>query len=222
MSSQIRLPIRPLLEFFDESPEYAKGHITAVNAVLGVELGTGLLVDYFHGKETRAEVLDFPCTQGKASGKKLDRWVRVTKGRQTVYYQVEVKNWSAAATGGRRIAVDASAAQLRKHKVERWSKEWNDRGFIKESVQKVLTPMKPPVIGVNVEPLVCYWDAMHPTGKAEALFAVPVPKGKFTRVWIFSMSSHLRNLCEARQEYVNMDAPVAKARLQLLNSLIGK
>lgn len=221
MSSQIHLPIKPLLEFFDEAPEYVRGHVTAVNAVLGVELGTGLLVDYFHGKEIKAEVLDSPCTQGKASGKKLDRWVKVTRGRQTIYYQVEVKNWSAMAAGGKRIAVDAGKTELRKHKIERWSREWNDQGFIKESVQKVLTPMKPPVLGVNVEPLVCYWDAMHPTGKVDAFFSVPVHKGKFIRVSIFSMSAHLRNLCEAGQEYVNIDAPVAKARLQLLKSLIG-
>lgn len=221
MSSQIHLPIRPLLEFFDEAPEYARGHVTAVNAVLGVELGTGLFVDYFRGRDIKAEVLEFPCTQGKASGKKLDKWVKAIKNKQTIYYQVEVKNWSATATGGKRIAVDASKTQLRQHKIERWSKEWNEQGFIKESVQKVLTPMKPPVLGVNVEPLVCYWDAMHPTGKADALFSVPVSKGKFARVWIFSMSAHLRNLCEAGQEYVNIDAPVAKARLQLLNSLLG-
>jgi hypothetical protein len=39
MSSIIRLPIRALLEFYDEAPDYARGHATALNAVLGEELG---------------------------------------------------------------------------------------------------------------------------------------------------------------------------------------
>ena len=65
--------------------------------------------------------------------------------------------------------------------------------LIKEQVRKVLTPMKPPVEGVQVEPLVCFWDAMHPTGETDVLFSIPLDSGKFTRVWVFSMSAHLRN-----------------------------
>lgn len=221
ISSLIRLPIRSLLEFFDEAPEYGKGHATAITAVLGEELGAGLLVDYFRGKNVNAEVLGLPCTQGTTSGKRLDRWIKVTKGRQTTYFQVEIKNWSATAIGGRRIAINASNSQLREHKIERWSKEWNGQGFIKEAVAKVLTPMKPPVIGANVEPLACFWDAMHPTGKTDALFSIPTHANKFPRVWIFSMSAYLRNLFKAGQEFVEIDAPAAKARLSLLNKLLN-
>ncbi len=222
LSSIIRLPISLLLEFFDEAPDYGKGHATAITAVLGEELGAGLLVDHFRGKNMKAEVLGLPCTQGTTSGKRLDRWIRVTKGRQTVYYQVEIKNWSATAIGGRRIAINASSSQLREHKRERWSKEWSGQLFIKEAVQKVLTPMKPPVIGAEVEPLVCFWDAMHPTGKAEAIFSIPVNGGRFPRVWIFSMSAYLRTLLKAGQEFVEIDAPAAKARLRLLNRLLNQ
>src|SRR6266487_3479632 len=123
MQSKVRLPIRLLLEFFDEAPDYAKGHANAIVAILGEELGAGLLIDYFRGKNLETEVLGIRCTQGTTSGKRLDRWVRVIKGRQTTYYQVEIKNWSATAIGGRRIGINASKSQLREHKIERWSKE---------------------------------------------------------------------------------------------------
>lgn len=221
MQSQIHLPIRSLLEFFDEAPDYARGHATAITAVLGEELGAGLLVDYFRGKGVTAEVLGLTCTQGTTSGRRLDRWVRVAKGRHTTYFQVEIKNWSATAIGGRRIAINATNSQLRDHKIERWSREWNGEGFIKQAVQKVLTPMKPPVIDATVEPLVCFWDAMHPIGKKEPLFSIPVSLGRFPRVWIFSMSAYLRNLFQAKQDYVSIDAPAAKARLQLLKGLLN-
>jgi hypothetical protein len=221
MQSQIQLPIRLLLEFFDEAPEYARGHANAIVAVLGEELGAGLLVDYFCHKGLNAESLGIPCTQGTKAGKRLDRWIRITKGGKITYFQVEIKNWSATAIGGRRLAIDASKSQLREHKMERWSKEWNGNGFVKEAVRKVLTPMKPPVINATVEPLACFWDAMHPAGKSDALFSIPVPVGNFPHVWIFSMSAYLRNLFQTGQEFISIDAPAAKARLDVLNKLLN-
>lgn len=221
MSAQAHMPIRLLLEFFDEAPGYAIGHANAVVAVIGEELGAGLLVDYFRCKGLYAEALGIPCTQGTKSGKRLDRWIRVTKGKKDTYFQVEIKNWSATAIGGRSLAIDAPRAAVLAHKMERWSKEWNGNAFIKEAVQKVLIPMRPPAMNVVVEPLVCFWDAMHPAGKEPPLFSISVPEGKFKRVWIFSMSAHLRNLLRMGQEFVDINAPAAKCRLDILNRLLG-
>ena len=118
------------------------------------------------------------------------------------------------------MPVDANNAQVRAHKIERWSKEWNGKGFIKEGVRKVLIPMKPPEIGKQVEPLVCYWDAMHPKGKSNALFSIPLRSGTFKRVWIFSMSAHLRNLLRSGESMVFINAPSITARMKWLNILV--
>lgn len=221
MSSRVRLPIKSLLEFYDNRVETNKGHVTAMTAVIGEELGAGLLIDYYLRHGLDAKVINGSVTQGTNIGKRLDRWIIVTRGRRSTYYQVEIKNWGASAIGGRRIAVDANATTLRRHKIERWSKEWNGKEFIKEGVQKVLTPMKPPVRGVQVEPLVCFWDAMHPNGAATPLFSIPLQMNPFARVWVFSMSSYLRNLLKSGEQFVEIDAPAIKARLKLFKELVG-
>lgn len=221
MSSTIRLPIRLLLKFFDETPEYSRGHATAIVSVAGEDLGAGLLVDYYRKSGAEAEVLDQLCTQGTQKGKRLDRWVRVGKNGKSTYFQVEIKNWSAHAIGGRILAINASTSEIKGYKIESWSREWNGKSFKKEAVRKVLIPMKPPKVGAKIEPLVCYWMPMHPTGKTDALFSVQVPSGKFSRVWVFSMSAHLRNLLESGEKIVKIEAPAAKTRLQLLNQMFG-
>ena len=218
--SRIRIPIRSLLKFYDDPAKINKGHTTAITAVVGEDIGAGLLIDYYLRRGLKAEVLNEGVTQGTNIGKRLDRWIVVTRGKHTTYYQVEIKNWGASAFGGRNIAVDASQTKLHEHKIERWSKEWDGRTFIKEQVRKVLTPMKSPVDATEVEPLVCFWDAMQPTGKANALFSVPLYPGEFTRVWVFSMSAHLRNLLKSGEEFVEIEAPAIKDRLLLLKELI--
>jgi hypothetical protein len=220
MVSLVRLPIRSVLEFFDEAPEKGRGHTTAIIAVAGEEIGAGLLVDYYRRAGSSAEVLNLSCTQGTQKGHRLDRWIKVTRGAQATYYQVEIKNWSASAIGGRRIPVDADATQLRNHKIERWSREWDGQGFRKEPVRKVMVPMKSPVDGAHVEPLVCFWDAMHPQDLDNALFSVSLDLGPFSHVWVFSMSAHLRNLLIAGYTTVEINAPAIKARLKLLTALI--
>jgi hypothetical protein len=221
MTPQIRLPIRSLLEFYDDPDKAARGHVTAITSIVGEDLGAGLLIDYYFRQGLEVKVLNGNVTQGTNKGNRLDRWVVVTRGKRLIYYQVEIKNWGAHAIGGRRLAVNASASVLRKHKIERWSKEWGGNGFIKEGVQKVLTPMSPPEEGALVEPLVCFWDAMHPTGAATPLFSVPLHSRPFARVWVFSMSSYLRNLLKSGEQFVEIDAPAIKARLRFLKELVG-
>jgi len=221
MAAKVHFPIRLLLEFYDQSAGDHSRHTTAVTSVLGEELGAGLLVDYYQRHGYKADVLDQPCTQGTKKGKRLDRWIKVVKGKQITFYQVEIKNWAASAIGGRFLALDASKTVLREHKKERWSKEWDGKIFIKEQVRKVLIPMKPPLGADHIEPLVCFWDAMHPTGKSEALFSIPINHGKFNRVWVFSMSAHLRNLRSDGLDFVEVDAHATQARIKLLNDLVN-
>ena len=156
MTSRINLPIRALLEFYDGPKQINKSHTTAITAIIGEDMGAGLLVDYYIRRGFKATVLSGGVTQGTNIGKRLDRWIVVTRGKHETYFQVEIKNWGAAAIGGRSIAVDANPSVLRKHKIERWSKEWDGNKFIKEAVQKVLTPMKlkPAVDKAKIEPFV--------------------------------------------------------------------
>ncbi len=222
MPSRIRIPIKELLKFYDDPDRTHQGHTTAITSVIGEDLGTGLLIDYYHRRGLEARVLDGIVTQGTKKGKRLDRWIVVKHGKHSTYYQVEIKNWGASAIGGQRIELDAGASKLRKHKIERWSKEWDGKGFIKEGVQKVLIPMKSPEPGVSVEPLVCFWNAMHRTGADAPLFFMPTDSKIFPRVWVFSMSSHLRNLSKSGELVIEFEAPAIKARLKLLRELITK
>lgn len=222
MTTYVSIPIKLLLQFFDEVPIGSQRHATAVTAVAGEELGIGLLLDYFRGCGFSADGLNMICTPGTRSGKRLDKWVKVGRGQRTTYYQVEVKNWSAHAIGGRRLLIDVSDTELKAHKIERWSREWGQEGFLKDAVRKVLEPMRPPVEKAQIEPLVCFWDAMHPTGAVEALFRVRAPLGKFPYVSIFSMSSYLRELYKGGRARIRIEAPETIARLNWLVKLFGK
>lgn len=218
---RIRLPIRNLLTFYDAPNKGVGGHVSAITGVIGEDLGAGLLIDYFRRRGIQAEVIGSRVTQGTNIGKRLDRWILVTKRNRSICYQVEIKNWGASAIGGRRIELDASAATLRRHKIERWGREWNGKDFIKEGVKKVLTLMRSPISGISVEPMVIFWDAMHPTGANTPLFSVQLISKVFSRVWIFSMSSYLRKLFKAGVREIEFEAPAIKARMQMLKELLG-
>jgi hypothetical protein len=222
MKTRIRIPIKALLTFYDNPPKSVGGHVTSISALIGEDLGAGLLVSYFHGRGYDAKVIPGKVTQGTNEGKRLDRWIQVTRGKRSRLFQVEIKNWGASAIGGKSISINAKGPQLRKHKVERWGRQWNGKRFTNDGVQKVLTPMKPPVSGIPVEPLACFWDAMHPTGGSSPMFSLLLKSGAFSRVWVFSMSSYLRDLLSHGKRVIEFDGPEISARLQLLRGLISK
>jgi hypothetical protein len=219
MTHAIEIDIEALLHFFDESPPESQGHATGIVAIAGEDLGAGLLAHHLEAQGASVEVLPGPCSQGTKRGKRLDRWLRVRQNGGTVYYQVEIKNWSAHALGGRVLKIDASAEELSEHKKERWSKEWDGTGFRKPTMAKVLIPMRPPEQDCLVEPLACYWDAMHPDGEEAPLFSVPVPDSVFPRVWVFSMSTYLRVLLASGRTHMQIDMPETAIRLDWLNQL---
>jgi len=67
-----------------------------------------------------------------------------------------------------------------------------------------------------VEPLVCYWVAMHPTGSTEPFFEVALNGSVFRRVSVFSMSAYLRSL---RDDDVVLEMPDAAVRMSWLTKL---
>jgi hypothetical protein len=138
-----------------------------------------------------------------------------------VCYQTEIKNWSAHAIGGRVLRIDILADALAAHKKERWSKEWDGSTFRKNAAKKVLVPMKPPEQNCKVEPLICYWDAMHPDGETASMFSVALEKEHFSRVWVFSMSAYLRELLSLGINKIEIEMPDTVKRVQWLHSLFS-
>lgn len=196
-SDHIAVDVQQLLAFFDEEAPGSAGHATSLVAVAGEDLGAALLLHYLQSVGTDAEVLPERCTQGTKKGPRLDRWVLARSMTGRVLYQVEIKNWSAHAIGGKTLSKDASADALRAYKIERWSSYWTGAQFRNESVRKVLIPMRSPRPQIPVEPLVCFWTALHPDGHEAPLFSVPLPSDEhLSRVWVFSMSSYLRSIRE--------------------------
>ncbi len=195
VTDAINVDVRELLAFFDEEAKGSSRHASAIVGIAGEDLGAALLVEYFRSQGVSAEILPERCTQGTKKGYRLDRWVLSHEAAGDLLYQVEIKNWSAHAIGGRKLAVSAPPATVREYKIERWSKEWNGETFRKASVLKVLTPMRSPLSSVRVEPLVCFWTALHPEGAESPFFSVPLSgHTHFQRVSVFSMSSYLRSL----------------------------
>lgn len=219
--NRVKIDIVSVLQFYDEGVPGSHHHATAINAVAGEDMGVGLMAHCLRGKSFEVMILDKKVTTGKKKGVWLDKWVRVSKNKETIFFQTEIKNWSAYAIGGKKLSIRASPAELKAHKIERWSKEWDGSTFRKKRAAKVLVPMKPPESNCNVEPLICFWDAMHPKGKRDAIFKVKISdsKSKFPRVWVFSMSAYLRNLIETGTSSIMIEMPDTVQRIKWLNSL---
>jgi hypothetical protein len=210
------ISISELLGFFDEKSAGSTGHASAIVAIAGEDLGAALVAHYLRAHDAIVDILPDTCTQGTRAGCRLDRWIAVRRGGEEILYQTEIKNWSAHAIGGRRLASKPSSEELARHRTQRWEREWNGAGFRKPQVAKVLTPMRAPRPSAKVEPLVCFWDAMNPTGAVDPWFTVPVSAGRFDQVSIFSMSGYLRTFSEP---IIALDLPDLEARRSWLRRL---
>lgn len=213
-----------VLDFYDTRPANSSKHVAAVNAVAGEDLGAGLMKHYLENIEgAKVEILDKSVTPGTSKGNRLDRWVLSQWADDTppTLFQVEIKNWSAHSIGGKRLPLDATPEQLAYHKIERWSKEWDNATFqlLKEQTRKVLSPMRAAQQG-EIEPALCMWDAMHPRGEASPWFSVVLSDNQhFARLWVFSMSAYLRSI---DAPYIEIEMPDTYQRLQWLNKIFTK
>ncbi len=219
---EISIDINTLLTFFDEVPTESVEHATAICQVAGEDLGFGLLTHYFKSKGKQVRLVSRKCNHGTNAGHRLDGWLRVDDAK-SILYQVEVKNWSAHATDGKCLLVKARKADVSKHKIEAWEGEWSkSKGkFTKPQVQKVLERMKPPQDAPydSIEPLVCYWNAMHPKGKLSPFFQQPLRGKDFSVVNVFSMSSYLRILNKEGKRRLKLEMPDTVRRVDWLHRM---
>ena len=215
----VEIDVLSLLQFFDEKVPASRYHATAVVAVAGEDMGAGLVAHYLRQQGLTVEVLP-KCVPGTRRGVRLDRWIRTIHDGNAIDYQVEIKNWSAHAIGGKALKANALPDELAAHKIERWSREWDGSTFRKSGARKVLTPMEPPEPNSRVEPLIVYWDAMHPSGEREPFFFVPLENPAFSRVWIFSMSAYLRELLSSGISKVMLEMPDTVQRVRWLKRLL--
>ena len=244
MTKPLTLNVKNILSFFDHISPTTNGHVSAVTGVVGEDLGIALLqhcLRYQHGMESRVITeggKPTTPTKGTRKGHRLDRWLladAVGDNGRTVY-QVEVKNWSATAIGGKELRLDAAESAVRSFRKARWLSHWDsDQGrFRYEYVGKVLERMKlpthmdddsdpcrlisPPFQQTEVVPMVCFWWATHPDGDDESLFRYPLPGpvNGFKAFWVFSMSNYLRSI-QAME--IELDMPAAVQRIEWLNKL---
>jgi hypothetical protein len=200
-----------LLDFFDQAPKTSRGHATSIVSVAGEELGIALLIHYFAKKGIKARVVGDRCTPGTKSGQRLDAWVEAG----SILYQVEVKNWSAHAIGGKVLRINTPLKEAAKYRIEMWKRKWDGKGFTGASMNKVFLPMKPP-FAAQIEPLIIFWTALHPRGGAEPFFRIPVKRAAFPVLNVFSMSNYLR---QSTADRLLLQMPMTCKRLDWLSTL---
>jgi len=162
MPNKLKVNISEVLSFFDECPKDSRRHATAIVSVLGEDLGVSLLQScleqQFAVTSTVVTENGIPRTPTPgASGARLDRWLLANPAgpEKRRLYQVEIKNWSAHAIGGREIPNGRrhDEAFLKAYRIERWHQVWNTDldCFRWPECGKVLTQMYIPKLNDNAE-----------------------------------------------------------------------
>ena len=99
----MKINIDELINLYDSTHIWEKDEgspITSITGILGEDLVLGVLEHYFKNKARVNELVVSRVTPSVgARGSKLDAWIYTEKE----HYQVEIKNWSASAVGGRAI-----------------------------------------------------------------------------------------------------------------------
>jgi hypothetical protein len=233
--NKLRLNIREVLGFFDEVPGASRGHATAIVSVIGEDLGTSLLqkcLSERDGATTKVIMknngVPLTPTLGTGSGDRLDRWLLedVPQNGKRRLYQVEIKNWSAHAIGGKVLPLAAESKVLEDYRRNRWLKHWDvEKGCFRDpKAGKVLTRMKIPegIEGaLEVEPIICFWDSIHPEGRGEPLFEYhlsSVSRDGFRSFRVFSISNYLRSVGELE---IELDMPTAAPRIEWFHKLFN-
>ena len=217
-----KLNLRELLNFFDCKVSSSIGHASAINGVIGEDLGVALLHKYFSTQKLSPIVLDEPCTQKTKKGKRLDKWILITEADLKIIYQVEIKNWNAHSFNSEIVLDHSDEKYMREYRLRRWTKQFDTELRIPSQIecQKVLLPMQVPTAFKDYEhrTLLCFWDALHVEGKSDAMFEVSVNSDHFENLTVFSMSNYVSELLK-QSEVLEVVLADAEARINWLNKL---
>jgi len=230
----LKINIKEILKFFDEAPESSNRHASAIVGIMGEDLGIALIQKYFLEKKgIKTQVLRnanqspiIPSLKTQ-KGHRLDRWLLEIghKNNKPTLFQVEIKNWSAHAIGGESLLIKADPISLKNHRRRSWLRKWDEKSkrFKSENMEKVLIKMVVPDEQkgkVKIAPLICFWDAVHPKGKAEPLFEYKnysYAKKTFSSFWVFSLSNYLRTI---RKKVIDLEMPDTVSRINWLHILV--
>ena len=217
-----KLNLRELLNFFDCKVSSSIGHASAINGVIGEDLGVALLHKYFSDQKLNAIALDEPCTQKTRKGKRLDKWIVIEDTDSKIIYQVEIKNWNAHSLNSETVLDHSDEKYMREYRLRRWTKQFDSELKIpsQNPCQKVLLPMQVPTAYKNYEhrTLLCFWDALHDEGKSDAMFEVSVNSDHFENLTVFSMSNYVSELLK-QSDVLEVGLADAEARIDWLNKL---
>jgi hypothetical protein len=219
------LNLNALLELFDCTDEINKKCSNSINLLLGEELALSLLRDYVlrgGGKFNPLDGTPRQAGQTGSRGKRLDAWAEIKCKGKNYLYQIETKNWNANSKGG--IAFPENANEEPAHRKERWGQYYDAdaKTLTGEQTEKVLLPMNLPDGHEKdkIRPLLCFWNPLHPDGKPDAFFAVDIEYGHFDppekpfkpfkKLYVFSMSNHVRNLLDNDIKQIETDPEIMK------------
>ena len=217
-----KLNLRELLNFFDCKASSSIGHASAINGVIGEDLGVALLLKYFSDQKLSAIALDEPCTQKTKKGKRLDKWIAVSHKSKKIIYQVEIKNWNAHSLNSEIVLDHADENYMREYRLRRWKKRFDSDSRIplQTECQKVLLHMQVPTTYRDYEhrTLLCFWEALNDEGKSAAMFEVSVNSDHFENLTVFSMSNYVSELLK-QSDVLEVEVADAEARINWLNKL---
>ncbi|MES2069241.1 MAG: hypothetical protein V4488_02760 [Pseudomonadota bacterium] len=216
----VNLNVRELLNFYDFE-RTARRHSNSIKTLAGEEVAIALLIKFLDTRGLQPKLLDTACT---TKGAWLDAWLSIQENCEEIHFQVEVKTWSFHGyAGGDELRVDCGIDELVDFKKKEWKRYWNDdtRRFKDPKVDKVLKRMNSTYQG-EIRPLACLWAAVHPDGKDDECFVIQnVADEHFKKLWVFSVSSYLRNYLKDKRNpgYIKLALPDTAERIDILNKI---
>ena len=241
------IDIKDTLCFFDEIPDWSKGHATAIVGVLGEDLSAAALKHCLEQNGAQhVQIRPGPVKNPGRKGPWLDRWVAADlPGDRKVLFQTEIKSWSAHAIGGKILRLDATNDDIANLQRKTWEEQWDSskQTLKHQYVAKVLVRMSPPSDMKDWDPfpMIIYWTVVDPRvsssaekiGEGNHLFRIKKvtyefpfrqPESwdcshKFEELWVFSVSSYLRFLLGKGCREIKLPMPDAVGRLRSLGRL---
>ncbi len=225
-AKMITLNLPELINFYDRQVQGSQGHATSLNALLGEDMAIAAFRHYLTNLQEPAvlEKIDRSCTK-VGGGARLDAWLAVRwHSGETEIFQTEIKNWSSHSYRGRKTPSKETEANMTEHRKNRWFNQYDaDEKVLKDKdAKKVVLVMNqsPEMPTEKPSALIIFWDPMHKDGSTEPFFRAPVKSESFTKLAVFSISNHFRNLISQGIYKLQVELGDAEQRLAWIRRLV--